>query len=93
MFKNYVLLVFHSFIPQLQTENQLLKARPEISGEIYCEMPLTSVETGISQEISPSMSNRQLTLSLWLGNKTVKCQFLIFKWVFKSGICKYFFNP
>ena len=71
MFKNYE-LVFHSFIPQSQTESQLLKARPEISGEIYCEMPLTSVETGISQEISQNEKNEKKSA----GKFAVKCQLL-----------------
>ena len=45
-------------------------------GEISSEMPVAYVGTGISLEISPADSRQQLTLSLCLGNKAVKYQFL-----------------
>ena len=45
-------------------------------GEISGEIPVTYVGTGISLEISPGDSKQQLTLSLCLGNKVVKYQFL-----------------
>ena len=48
-------------------------------GEISSEMPVAYVGTGISLEISPADSRQQLTLSLCLGNKAVKYQFLILK--------------
>ena len=58
-------------------------------GEISSEMPVAYVGTGISLEISPADSRQQLTLSLCLGNKAVKYQFLLFFLSVAFRVCMY----
>ena len=58
-------------------------------GEISSEMPVAYVGTGISLEISPADSRQQLTLSLCLGNKAVKYQFLVFNGCIGSYLVRF----